>query len=98
MTMKCIIKLIGSEAEGVSKRSGNQWKARTILLEWTDEDGLHRVWATMFNDVMDHFNHENLSVGNECIVSLLFSGHSFRTGYSTTEVKVLNIQSTLSTL
>lgn len=92
MNVKCVIKLIGDEAKGVSSRTGNEWKARHILLEWTDGEDVNRVWATMFNQVVEAFERGNFALGSECVASLTFSGHSFRTGYNKTEVNVKDIR------
>lgn len=92
MTIKCVIKLIGDEAKGVSGRTGNEWKARHILLEWSDGEDVNRVWATMFNQVVDAFERGGFVQGGECVASLTFSGHSFRTGYNKTEVSVKDIR------
>ena len=84
--------MVGETAKGVSQQTGNEWRAQTVLLEFTDAEGVNRVWATMFNQVVEAFERGNFALGSECVASLTFSGHSFRTGYNKTEVNVKDIR------
>ena len=55
MKTEMIVKLVGEMAEGVSQRTGDKWKSRALLLEWTDNEGTHRIWASAFNIVLSQF-------------------------------------------
>ena len=47
MRLQAVIKTIGALREGVSKTTGNPYKAMDILLEWPDGEHYQRQMATL---------------------------------------------------
>lgn len=91
MRIEAVIKQIGELHEGSSKLTGKEWKAAQILLEWEDGEVTNRVWAMMFNEVLDEFQQVGMHVGDGCVVTFSFSARSYRTGYHKTEVNIISI-------
>ena len=92
MKTEMIVKLVGEMAEGVSQRTGDKWKSRALLLEWTDNEGTHRIWASAFNIVLSQFEQQNIVAGDVCHVSVGFSARSYRTGFCRTEATIQSIE------
>ncbi len=88
MRIEAVIKQVGELHEGKSKVTGKDWKAVQLLLEWEGEEGPNRLWATMFNEVVEDFVRKGLQAGDCCVANLQFSSRSYRTGYHKTDICV----------
>ena len=86
------MKLVGELKKGVSSLTGNEWQSRSLMLEWLDREGTHRVWGTLFNQTVEEFNNEGIKVGDKVEASLHFTTRSFRSGYMSTDVKIEEIK------
>lgn len=86
------IKMIGKMSNGVSERTGNDWRVLTVLLEWTDAEVVNRIWGTLFNERVDEFEKSGLKMGDECLVEVSFSTRCFRTGYCKNDINIINIK------
>ena len=86
------IKMIGKMSNGVSERTGNDWRVLTVLLEWTDAEVVNRIWGTLFNERVDEFENSGLKTGDECLVEVSFSTRCFRTGYCKNDINIINIK------
>lgn len=86
------IKMIGKMSNGVSERTGNEWRALTVLLEWTEAETVNRLWGTLFNERLDEFEKSGLKTGDECMAEITFSTRCFRTGYCKNDINIINIK------
>lgn len=86
------IKMIGKMSNGVSERTGNDWRVLTVLLEWTEAEVVNRIWGTLFNERVDEFEKSGLKMGDECLVEVSFSTRCFRTGYCKNDINIINIK------
>ena len=86
------IKMIGKMSNGVSERTGNDWRVLTVLLEWTEAEVVNRIWGTLFNERVDEFEKSRLKMGDECLVEVSFSTRCFRTGYCKNDINIINIK------
>lgn len=86
------IKMIGKMSNGVSERTGNDWRVLTVLLEWTEAEVVNRIWGTLFNERVDEFESSGLKTGDECLVEVSFSTRCFRTGYCKNDINIINIK------
>ena len=86
------IKMIGKMSNGVSERTGNDWRVLTVLLEWTEAEVVNRIWGTLFNERVDEFEQSGLKTGDECLVEVSFSTRCFRTGYCKNDINIINIK------
>lgn len=86
------IKMIGKMSNGVSERTGNDWRVLTVLLEWTEAEVVNRIWGTLFNERVDEFEKSGLKTGDECLVEVSFSTRCFRTGYCKNDINIINIK------
>ena len=92
MVLITTIKMVGETARGVSQQTGNEWRVQTVLLEFTDAEGVNRFWGTLFNERVDLFAESGLKVGDECMAEVTFSTRSFRNGFSKNEVNIIHIK------
>ena len=97
MTIKATLKVIEEERSGISNVSGNAWKMRSVVLEWTEQAApdarrTQRVRATMFGPVCEEFNRSGVQIGSAVSVDLDFTTSSARNGYVYNEVRVAAIQ------
>lgn len=92
MVLITTIKMVGETAKGISQQTGNEWRAQTVLLEFTDAEGVNRFWGTLFNEKIDQFSESGLKVGDECMAEVTFSTRSFRSGYCKNDVNIINIK------
>lgn len=84
--------MVGEKKSGISTSTGNPWQCKSVLLEWSDGEGTHRVWAMLFDQRVDDFDEQGLSAGDTATVRLKFTSRSFRTGFVSTEVLIEEIQ------
>lgn len=83
--------MIGEKKSGVSNSTGNPWLRQSLLLEWIDSEGTHRVWANLFNQEVDLFDQQGFRAGEEAMVRLRFTSRSYTTGYVSNSVDIEEI-------
>ena len=64
MQIQATIKTISALREGVSKTTGNPWKALDVLVEWPDGDFLQRQTASVNGENVDAFRAAGINVGD----------------------------------
>lgn len=92
MKVTCTVKLLGEEKNGISQRTGNPWKSKTVLLEWLDLHGTNRVWGSLFNQSLDEFNLEGIAIDDKVEACIRYSTRTYRSGYTSTEVELISIK------
>lgn len=95
MEKEMIVKIVGECSEGVSQRTGDSWKNRTLLLEWNEGGVANRIWAAIFNEALDRFERQDIKPGDACWVDVVFSARTYRTGFCRTEVRITAIEKRL---
>lgn len=95
MEKEMIVKIVGESSEGISQRTGDSWKNRTLLLEWNEGGVTNRIWAALFNEVLDQFERQNIKPGDACWVNVVFSARTYRTGFCRTEASITAIEKQL---
>ena len=91
MEIRATVKLVGETKTGVSQRTGNEWKSCSVMLEWIDSEGTHRVWGNLFNQEVDDFDQQGFKAGDEAMVRLIFTSRSFASGFVSNNVEIVEI-------
>lgn len=91
MEIKARVKMIGEKKSGVSNSTGNPWQRKSLLLEWIDSEGTHRVWGDLFNQEVDDFDQQGFKAGEEAMVRLRFTSRSFTSGFVSNSVLIEEI-------
>ena len=91
METKATVKMIGEKKSGVSNSTGNPWQRKSLLLEWIDSEGTHRVWGNLFNQEVDDFDQQGFKAGDEAMVRLIFTSRSFASGFVSNNVEIEEI-------
>ena len=64
MKISATIKMIGALREGVSKTTGNPYKAMDVLVEWADGDFYQRQMATVSGEHASQFLAQGIRTGD----------------------------------
>ena len=64
MKISATIKMIGALREGVSKTTGNTYKAMDVLVEWADGDFYQRQMATVSGEHASQFLAQGIRTGD----------------------------------
>lgn len=100
MNKDCLIKVINAEESGVSQRTGNSWRKRTLVLAWNEEalPGFNpdvpleqMVAVAVFNEKCDILNALNPHAGMWINCDLQFTTRMFGNSVNT-EVVIHNIK------
>jgi len=64
MKIEATVKTIGTVREGISKTTGNAYKALDILIEWPDGEHYHRQQATLTGEHATQFLAQGIRTGD----------------------------------
>lgn len=67
--MEFTIKVINEKREGISQRTGNNWKRQDIICEWTDGERMNMQKFTLYGDDVDQFGSLAVGIGDRLLAT-----------------------------
>lgn len=90
MILTLLIKVVEETKQGVSRSTGNAWQSQHVVLEAKDGEGVFRVYAKMYGEMVDRFKELGLGVGQVAVFDLQFSTDEYH-GFVSNKVNIVAI-------